>query len=111
MDSASVHDVDLRASCFQDGSECDMGIVCSICLAIFRVGYFQSKKEKVKSCDVCKSFFKLRRRARQGNKLGKRQGESSVGGGRKKRARDMGTSASTASSAAEHAKKLKREAQ
>ena len=111
MGSASVQDVDLRASCFQDGSECDMGIVCSICLSIFRLGYFQSKKGKVKSCDVCKSFFKLRPRARPGKRRAKGQGKSGGGVSRTKRARDVGTTASTTSSAAGASKKMRQDGQ
>ena len=86
INSASVQDVDLRASCFGDGSECEIGVVCSICLSIFKLRNFMKKKGRVKTCDVCNSIFKPKRQVRKA--------EAAGGQGMKKRDRDANSNSS-----------------
>ena len=100
-DSASVQDVDLRASCFHDGSECEMGIVCSVCLSIFSQSYFRTKKGKSKSCDICKTFFKVRRKVPPGVSGGKGGKGKGV-----KRSRDAGDASASSGNGAQ-SKKLR----
>ena len=56
--SVSVEDVDLRASCFNNGVECEKGSVCSVCLSIFRWEY------RTAVCDTCKTEFSANKRAK-----------------------------------------------
>jgi transcription initiation factor TFIIH subunit 3 len=94
MDSASVQDVDLRASCFHDGSECEVGIVCTICLSIFSVSNYSSNRKYFETCPTCGTLF-----FRRGNrKLGKKK---------KKKRKSEGAGASGSSSGGAQSKKLR----
>ena len=71
-----------RASCFQDGSEVIWAL--SAPSAYLSSASVTFKARRGKQSDVCKSFFKLRPRARPGKRRAKGQGKSGGGVSRTK---------------------------